>query len=380
MSNINNISHHRVFPTNTKSSYSQLNNIDWELSFPNRKMVCNSVRIEGNVRFNSSGNVQITATDKVYIDHFVGANALISDIQTVTANQGSIELISELPKYEKMVTTAMSSPDDMNNISNLCELKSQNIDIAHQVLLGNANEQKPVEDPNTNEPISFSIKPNFALNQVSNMAGGNVDIRSDTTGDVRVSVRLSRNTSVFWGEEADANYTITNLSLTYLSVPDDGQQEQLTVRTKLNISQSIQASFSNISVNVPSKSNGVSMVFLEQDKENNILYNNTQLDRPPNIDTIEFLFNDQTNKYITYRLDTQEQFLNNYLESISRSSDVNSFTLANVKNNQTFGVGVNFNQLLDLSVNRFGMNIKSAITNNAPYILYLFFHGFQTIG
>ena len=166
MSNINNISHHRVFPTNTKSSYSQLNNIDWELSFPNRKMVCNSVRIEGNVRFNSSGDVQVVPLDEIYIDHFVGANALISDIQTVTANQGSIELISELPKYEKMVTTAMSSPDDMNNISNLCELKSQNVNTAHQVLLGNANEQKPVEDPNINEPISFSIKPNFALKLV----------------------------------------------------------------------------------------------------------------------------------------------------------------------------------------------------------------------
>lgn len=374
------IRHSRVFPTNTKVNYTSLNNVDFELNFPNRKLVANSIRIEGNIRCNSSGTTQVVATDEIYFDNYVGANALISDIQTVTANQGSIELITELPRYTKMISSAFSSEDDFNNISNLCELKCQNLSIAKQVLLGNNNENKAVADPNVNEPISFSIKPNFCLNQASNLSGGNVNISSRTTGDLRVSIRLSRNEAVFFGNTTEANYQISNLSLVYLTVPEDNKQEQITLRTKVNISQSIQSTFSNISVNVPSRANGVSISFLRQDKENNYLYNNTQCDKLPNVDNVEFLFNDSTNKYITFKLDTQEMILNNYEQSITSSSDSNLMTLDRLKASDAYGVGVNFNQLLDLSVNRFGLNVASAVTNNAPYLAYMFFHGFTLIG
>ncbi len=374
------IRHSRVFPTNTKVNYTSLNNVDFELNFPNRKLVANSIRIEGNIRCNSSGTTQVVATDEIYFDNYVGANALISDIQTVTANQGSIELITELPRYTKMISSAFSSEDDFNNISNLCELKCQNLSIAKQVLLGNNNENKAVADPNVNEPISFSIKPNFCLNQASNLSGGNVNISSRTTGDLRVSIRLSRNEAVFFGNTTEANYQISNLSLVYLTVPEDNKQEQITLRTKVNISQSIQSTFSNISVNVPSRANGVSISFLRQDKENNYLYNNTQCDKLPNVDNVEFLFNDSTNKYITFKLDTQEMILNNYEQSITSSSDSNLMTLDRLKASDAYGVGVNFNQLLDLSANRFGLNVASAVTNNAPYLAYMFFHGFTLIG
>ena len=376
---MSNVNHHRVFPTNTNSQYTQLNNIDFELSFPMRKMIANSVRLEGKVRFNQTGNVQVGRNDEVSYDFMIGANALFQDIQTQSTNQGNIELITELPRYTKMVATAMSSEDDMSNISNLCELKCQNYTVSTDVMRGNANGQLAIADPNVNGPISFSVKPIFALNQVSNPSGGDVHVRHATTGDIRISVRLARDVAVIWGATTGANYAVSDLSLTFLSVEDDGKQSPLTVRTKLNISQSIQSSFANVSVNVPSLSNGVSCSFLRQDKENTYDYNNTELDRPPNVNNIEFLFNDQTNKYVTFKLDTQEQFIDSYLLSIRNQNEGNTFSLSNIRANTAYGQGINFNQLLDLSKNRFGINLSSAISNIQPYLIYMYFHGFVTL-
>ena len=374
---------HRIFPLNTASKYEQYTNVDFRLSFPGRKMVANTMRIEGrfNVYKNSTPD-RLSDTDaKSYFDNMVGINAVFQDLTTTTANQGNLELITEAPRYSKMVSSAMATENDMGNSHNSCELRNRTLVLSNRMMRGEKFDFQADSDIAQNG-MSFSTKPICCLN--SAMSGGSLpEVKYSTTGDITFSVRLARNEAVFFGSDVETarvagdnyNYDLSELSVVFSSVPDDNQpQMPITLATVLNVRQSIQSTFSNISVNIPSMSNGCSVSFLKQSEENNYKFNNTRLERPLKVSQVEYLFNDATNKYITFNLKSQTEILGRYLDSMGRSK-VNNFSTSLIKANESYGVGIPFNQYLDLSVNKFGINITSGISSAEPLVAYLYFHG-----
>jgi len=375
--------HHRVFPLNTASTYKEYQNIDFRLSFPGRKMVANSVRIEGRFNCFKTGTTKLVDGNNLsFFDNMIGANALFQDITTSTANQGNLELLTEAPRWVKMINTASATENDMGNSSNSSELKSRNLRLSNRIMMGEKFDgNADAVDPNLAPGMSFSTRPVCCINSASSSDGGLPEVKYGTTGDITFSVRLARNDAVFFGSDVATagsgvyNYTLSELSVSFSSVPDDTQpQVPVTMSTILNVRQSCQSTFSNISVNVPQLSNSCSVSFLKQDKENSVNANNTQLDKPPLVSNVEYLFNDSTNKYLTFNLKTQEEILDRYLMSLS-SMKVNSFGQDKIKANEAYGLGVNFNQYIDLSSNKFGLNLTSNISSTDPYIAYLYFHG-----
>jgi len=374
---------HRIFPLNTASKYEQYTNVDFRLSFPGRKMVANTMRIEGrfNVYKNSTPDRLSDTDEKSYFDNMVGINAVFQDLTTTTANQGNLELITEAPRYSKMVSSAMATENDMGNSHNSCELRNRTLVLSNRMMRGEKFDFQADSDLAQNG-MSFSTKPICCLN--SAMSGGNLpEVKYSTTGDITFSVRLARNEAVFFGSDVETaraagdnyNYDLSELSVVFSSVPDDNQpQMPITLATVLNVRQSIQSTFSNISVNIPSMSNGCSVSFLKQSEENNYKFNNTRLERPLKVSQVEYLFNDATNKYITFNLKSQTEILGRYLDSMGRSK-VNNFSTSLIKANEAYGVGIPFNQYLDLSVNKFGINITSGISSTDPLVAYLYFHG-----
>mgnify|MGYP003650013878 FL=1 len=374
---------HRIFPLNTASKYEQYTNVDFRLSFPGRKMVANTMRIEGrfNVYKNSTPD-RLSDTDaKSYFDNMVGINAVFQDLTTTTANQGNLELITEAPRYSKMVSSSMATENDMGNSHNSCELRNRTLVLSNRMMRGEKFDFQADGDLAQNG-MSFSTKPICCLN--SAMSAGNLpEVKYSTTGDITFSIRLARNEAVFFGSDVETaraagdnyNYDLSELSVVFSSVPDDNQpQMPITLATVLNVRQSIQSTFSNISVNIPSMSNGCSVSFLKQSEENNYKFNNTRLERPLKVSQVEYLFNDATNKYITFNLKSQTEILGRYLDSMGNSK-VNNFSTSLIKANEAYGVGIPFNQYLDLSVNKFGINITSGISSAEPLVAYLYFHG-----
>ena len=374
---------HRIFPLNTASKYEQYTNVDFRLSFPGRKMVANTMRIEGrfNVYKNSTPDRLSNTDDKSYFDNMVGINAVFQDLTTTTANQGNLELITEAPRYSKMVSSSMATENDMGNSHNSCELRNRTLVLSNRMMRGEKFDFQADGDLAQNG-MSFSTKPICCLN--SAMSAGNLpEVKYSTTGDITFSIRLARNEAVFFGSDVETaraagdnyNYDLSELSVVFSSVPDDNQpQMPITLATVLNVRQSIQSTFSNISVNIPSMSNGCSVSFLKQSEENNYKFNNTRLERPLKVSQVEYLFNDATNKYITFNLKSQTEILGRYLDSMGNSK-VNNFSTSLIKANEAYGVGIPFNQYLDLSVNKFGINITSGISSAEPLVAYLYFHG-----
>lgn len=375
--------HHRVFPLNTASTYKEYQNVDFRLSFPGRKMIANSLRLEGRFNCLKTATLKLINTDKLsFFDNMIGCNAVFQDITTSTANQGNLELLTEAPRWCKMINTATATDNDMGNSSNSSELKSRNLVLSNRIMMGEKFDgNADAVSPNLAPGMSFSTRPICCINSAMSSDGGLPEIKYGTTGDITFSVRLARNDAVFYGTDVSIagagvyNYNLSDFSVVFSSVPDDAQpQVPLTMSTLLNVRQSCQSTFSNISVNVPQLSNSCSVSFLKQNKENSVNANNTQLDKPPLVSRVEYLFNDSTNKYLTFNLRSQEEILDRYLMSLS-NSNVNTFGQDKIKANEAYGLGVNFNEYIDLSQNKFGLNLTSNIASTEPYIAYLYFHG-----
>ena len=368
---------HRVFPQNKKASYKELESLDFDLTFPNRKLICNSVRIEGKVKIFTTGTTRTLHTTNLFVDNMIGANTFIESMETSAQNKGILENSQNMPRYHKMVSTGSATATDMSNLSNACELKTQNVRASRDIFCGvaNASSDDQVPDPNNLDPMDFSVKPLFILNQVQRgQAGGDVNLDNSTMGDIRVSIRLNSNVSSLWGtgQVADSSFELSEVSLSFQSLPSDGQQSKLVMRTKQLIRQTINSGLANVSVNVPQMTNGVSSSFLLQSSANAQYHNNVQLDRPPAVSLVEFTVNDSPSDFITFQLSNEQQILQYYLDSISNSK-VNRFTPSYEAADEAFGIGAKFGTLLDLSKDRFGVNITSATTT--PYSIFMFFHG-----
>ena len=371
---------HKVFPTNKRNQYGQLENIDFDLTFPNRKLVCNSIRIQGRVKVFKTGTTRAEMVDNIFIDNMIGANTFFESYETSTQNKGIVEYCQNMGRYMKMVTTGSNSADDMANISNTCELKSQNLQLSRNVFYGEVNADEVIPAVNASNGQSFAIKPLFVLNQVdAGAAGGDVNLDHSTLGDITISTRTAKNNLALFGIDADANvnYQLEEVALTFHSLPTDGNQSPLVMRTKQVVRQSIQSDLGAVSVNVPQLTNGVSISMLAQNKQNTVRYNANTLDRPPAVSRVEFLINNTQSDFITYQLESNNEILQNYLMSMSGDrAKINQFRQAELKANEAYGIGANFFSLLDLSKDRFGINLTSQIgAQNNPYVLFLYFHG-----
>ncbi len=378
--------HHRAFPLSTQDSYKEYTNVDFRLSFPGRKMIANSLRVEGRFnayKLNTSPPQEanrLTSTDvKSFYDPQIGINACFQQLTTSTQNQGQLELLSEAPRLCKMINTSMATQNDMGNSHNSCELKTRTLMLANRVLKGERFDNVLDTDA-PRAGMSFSSKPICCLNMAS--AGmGQPQVKYSTTGDIFFTVQLARNDAVFFGSDVATalsnvyNYTLSDLSISFSSVPDDNQpQMPIDFHTSSNVRQTVQSTFSNVSVNEANLSNSVSCSFLRQAEENSPSYNNTRLDKPPLVTNIEYLFNDATNKFLTFNLKSNQEIIERYLESMSNSK-VNSVQNVMNKAGENYGIGIKFSDYLDLSSNKFGVNISSSVSSTDPYIIFLYFHG-----
>ena len=81
---------HKLFPKNKRNQYGALENIDFDLSFPNRKLVCNSIRIQGTVKCYKTGTTRTLVTDNIFVDNMIGAHAFFESYETFMSSDSKV--------------------------------------------------------------------------------------------------------------------------------------------------------------------------------------------------------------------------------------------------------------------------------------------------
>lgn len=337
-------------------------------------MMLGSVRIEGvwNVtqQGEAFGATATSADDLVYYDRFLGAHACIEQVSVEAMNMGILETCSQYPRMVKAIVSGEGSQSAMMNTVNSVELKVPIQELARQALMGEWLQGDPNQADLYRTAPDFSFKPVCVLNNTA----GFMPYRK--SGDIRLTINLARYAEALFGvnaSSANTSYSLSEVRVTWRSVPDDGSDEPIDLIRHLSLKQNIQSSFASLQLQVPAMCDAMYASFLPQGDEGQFVPNTAALAKPPGVSRVEFLFNDATNKLITYQLRSEVEIAERYKDAVQRGAPTSAITLRNIEGNDCYGIGLRFGQLLDLNTQKLSVNLQSEISNADAYVFTAFF-------
>lgn len=368
-----------INPVSTRSTYSQNDKVDFTIALsPGESVVKNSIRITGLLKV-SNGATNIKTTNNIYYDATCGISGVFQQIICSTQNQGVIETNSDYPRYVKSKMQAIMTPSQLaSNSSNITELRCGSSTITNALL---ARSGKVAGFTNKTsgalvdaEYTSFSMVPDICFNKSDNHIAGS------KTGQLHISLRLATNYQFLFGADVSTTYafTLKNLQLQYWTIKQD-VKGPLTMEKIIVIRNTLETPNSQFSTSVPAICRSVSCVFHEESTINTSLNNNLENQFLPGVERIQFSFNGDNQEYISNTIKTPNEILYNYLESwgdYDKSSISNN--LLYVKGDG-YGIGLDFKSFVDLSNQKFGLNIVSNVSSARKYAIFMIFRGIVTL-
>lgn len=367
------IRYHVVQPENSQTSYEEMDNIDFVLVADGRKLMKNSIRIEADVEVETNtGNAKGADAD-LRLSHMAGAHCFFESWQCETESAGVLQNLQAYPRYVNMVASATLDADDLCDAHYLNEMRNPCSKGVSAMIEGNVSYNDNTSHAVQTDDSSFSIKPAICFNRMTG------DYSFSKKGFIRVSCNLARNNHALFGLNATAtvNYKLKNVVLKFVSVPDDGKDEKLLMRSYVNIKSTIESQTSHIQARVPSRAvNAVSISFLKQGHESgNNLVDTNALEALEQLDEVTYLFNNSSSNYVTYAIDDRADMVKKGLEAFA-DGDHNQATGNKLSGNKGFLIGLNFEETIDLSNQRYSVQLKvsDATISTQPRIAFLYFH------
>jgi len=401
MSNINYL-YHSVECENVKVNYTEYDTLDFNLDFEGRALVCGSIRLEASIEVLDNAGGVLAGTERIACDHMIGGHSVVSSAVSTIQNIGIIENATELPRYVSMVTNASEQQNDLLQAKYVCELRSPDKKLQEKLMMpkcpadmgggasgqllaqhlgsgmgdyaqytaGNANPRAFV-DPD------FSIKPHIALNRV---VGSNNLLNYSKTGTIKLSFNLARNQEVLYGEDMNNHtYRLKDARVCFVSVPQTPNNAPVNLRATLCLKSNVNSNLSNQSSRVPAICDSCSLSFIRLNREISQVFNNTALERPPNISKLRFMFNDSTSKYITYELDNQQEILAEGIKALNEATNSNNIRLDKLNSNKSFVAGLKFGEQINLQNQKFNIQIESGVSTARPFLMFAYFHSLLTM-
>ena len=371
MSDLGDLVYAQVEPEAKASSYGEFDTLDFVLNVgAGRSIVKNSIKLLGTLRLNHTGDTR--AGNDVRLNHNIGVHACIDSTQvsfTEGEKAGIVENIQNYGRYVRIVETGTEDINDLMNASNLMELKAPSANLGEALQLARTTVNATGANLTTDQ--DFAMAPLICLNKAD---GGNIPYSK--TGAVRVSVNLAKNLAALEGGLAGsaANWNWSDVRLAFNHVSDQANPGPVVMRSIYNFKSSVLSSTANISARVPVAADAVSVSLQRQDRESVNVLSNYGLEEPRNFKSIQYMFNDSTNQYISYVIEDKNEALEKGVESMVATGHNGVFNAGRNQRNNNFLVGLNFNGFVDLSNQRFNIQLVSDIDTLNPYNIYLYFH------
>ena len=366
----------QVEPEAKKSSYEEFDTLDFVVNVgEGRCLVKNSIRLLGTLRLNRTGDTRATAD--IRLNNNIGVHAIVDSSQVTFdagPKQGVVENLQNYARLVRVLATGTEDHNDYMNASNLMELRGPSANLAEAVQIAGSTVQATGAAQTTDR--DFACKLNICLNK---MDGDNLPFSK--TGAIRVSINLAKNLSALEGGLAGtaANYNISDVRLAYNSMAAPSGPMKSVMRTAYNFKSSVLSSTANISARVPAICDSVTICAQRQDRENVKVLSNYSLEEPRNFKSIQYMFNDSTNQYISYVIESKEEALEKGIESLVATGHNGVFSAGKLERNNNFVVGLPFNGFVDLSNQRFNVQLTSDIDTANPYNLYMYFHSLHSL-
>jgi len=376
-----NLLYHSIEPENNASSYTEFATADFVLTGAGRKLVADSVRLEGTIHLEKGGGVgpktiALIAADAGHwkVDNQIGMHAICESITTEVQSAGNIEHLASYPRYVKMVAASSKDSNDMMSADMVVEGRGpvgSNGEYAIEPVAclnidaGGAGLQT-VKDP------AFSLRLMQCLNRMS----GNYSF--DKHGYIKMSINFARVNQLVFGTDCDStmSYELQGLRLSYKTVPDDKVDEKLLMRSYFSTKSTMQSQSASIQSRVPSDIVlGCSVCFLKLANESSPTENSHALEKLPNVDAVRMLFADTENRFISYSITETSDLLDRGIKSLAYSGHT-SATQLKLKGNDSYIIGSDFASPVSLRNQKFTLSLDttSTVLSGSPYIVYQYFH------
>jgi len=372
---------HRTIPESSSTDYRPFQTVDFLIDARGRKLLKNSIRIEGDITaLDAIGGNPITFESNVKLDNSIGAHTFFDSYSVETEMKGVLENLQNAPRYAAMVSRATLASDDLLSSQFVAEARGPveaNGNYVLQQVSDNAYVAGQAEIVANRTQPSFSIIPSICFNR----QGGD-DYSFNKNGWIRVSCILSpANQALFGGADQAKDYTLQNLALRFQTREDDGSQGPMLMKSYVNVVSSVQSTSTTVSARVPSSSvNGVALSFIKQSNVNDFQENTHALESLPQWSTIEYLFNNSLQQYLTYTLRDESDAIQRGLMALETAghSQVSSKTL---KANKGQIMGLPFSEYVDLSNQKFTINFKvdSDSITGSPMDVQMYFSTLLTM-
>ena len=369
---MNNIIYHTSRPLNDNSSgFQEFDTIDWEIEDSGRKLLKNSLYIEADVEVYSTTNVKLGLEVAIGVNNKVGYHAFFESFSCEAKSQ-NVQNLQHYPRYVNIVETTSGNIGTIFSPMAQAEGRQCTESGGRYVL----QEVKSNGDGTATQPTSppgMCIKPKIVFNS---MVGD--DYSFNANGAIRLSTNLARNGTALYGSQLTglSSYILKNIRLKYVTVPDDGKQGPIMMNSVTSVKQTINSQQANLSVKVPSSAvTGVVVTYISQSNEIGLINDSYRLEQLPNIDSIEYLFSDSQSRYVTYDVTDQDDMLQKGVDALSAAGlkvKSNSYMSAG---NEAVIHGLDFQQTIDLSRNKFGINLRSSssLMGQNPRNVYMHF-------
>ena len=132
------------------------------------------------------------------------------------------------------------------------------------------------------------------------------------------------------------------------------------------------SNLSNHSAKIPAISDSMSASYIQLGREVSNFHNSTALEQPPNIRNMKFSFNDSTSQYISYELRNKLEIIEEGALSLGKSSH-NNIRTDLLAANDSFISGIAMSEPVDLSQQKFSVQIDSETSTVNPYLKFQYF-------
>lgn len=369
--------YHETDPQATQTKYTEFDNVDFVINVgEGRALLKNSVRILGDLRVDSDGAGTRNAAAGLGFNRNAGAHSFFQSVQVSMQNAGLVENVQNYPRLVNMLSVASNASTDLINSDRICELRAFNDELTQLWTQGhNTYVEGGGAEQATEQDFDFSLKPMCALNA---MSGG--DLAASKSGAITLTCNMARNIDALSGKTQNNGtcvYSIRNLRCTFQSVLADPKAPVTGMRTTYNVKSNVLSGAASISANVPAICSGVSISFIETARDSANTFDSYALERPLAISEVQYLFNDQTNSLVTYVISDETEMLERFISSMLNTGH-NQVSIDTFRANEGFALGLDFDGLVDLSKNRFTMQLQSA-ANSQPSNVYMYFHSVSSM-
>jgi hypothetical protein len=377
-----------VQPDNNRSTYSELDVVNFTINNQGRSLVLGSIRLEGKLRVNTTGNTRATNQD-IRFNKNVGIGAYVDSCSVTTAQAGNLENINfDYPRILNMISVASKDSNDNMSSHDVCELKAPHELMMKEYCYGEVSKSST---PTTRD-IDFSHKLKCCLNR--QVQGDNLPFSK--SGFIKLSIGLARNRAVFFGSYRNTatdnmtsvNYVLSDLTISYQTIPDTGNSEPIVMRSIVPIKSTLESDFSNVASSVPARCDAVSISYQEQIRENQVvdangtaqIWDNSALNKIPNWRSIQYIFNNSNSEYVSYIIDSEQEAVKRGIESLKETGH-NQVSLNALDTNQYLLHGLSFGEMIDLSNQKFNIQIDApgGINANNKMVIYAYFHSLVNV-